>query len=102
MKKVTVWSAIGSLWTVFYLCLVVIVTIPDFPRTGPLWYNLCLDPNGYFHELWYLTVGYLSGMAALLVVSAWHAAMTFLETVRWVGVLPDGQPVFYRKKKKGV
>ena len=98
MRRITVWSAIGSLWTAFYLSLVAIVTVPDFPRTGHLWYNLCMDPNGYFHELWYLTIGYLSGMAVLIVTSAWYHLVSFLHTVRMIGVSPDGSLLFYRAK----
>jgi len=99
-KKVTIWSVIGSLWTVFYLCLVLIVTIPDYPRTGQLWYNLTVDPNGYFHELWCLTVGFLSGLAVILVTRFWMGLASFLESIESVLVLPDGRIAFVRKRRK--
>ena len=84
----------------FYLSLVVIVTIPDFPRTGHLWYNLCFDPNGYFHELWYLTIGFLSGMAVILGIRFWWAVTSFLESVERVTVLPNGHLAIVRRKRK--
>jgi hypothetical protein len=102
MKKVTVWSAIGSAWTAWFLFILVYVTIPDYPRSVPFWEGLIWDANGYWHEIWYITGGYLAGLAIILITRFWWALASFLETVRWVGVLPDGHLVFYRKKKKGV
>lgn len=103
MKKVTLWSVIGSLWTAAFLFLMIYVAIPDYPYGVPLWESICLDPNGFWHELYYLAVGWGLGMATLAVYSLWYAAVSFLSEIRWVGVLPDGQPVFLRvKKKKGV
>ena len=85
MKKLTVWSVIGSVWTAWYLFLLVYVTIPDYPYDWPLWESLTMDPNGYWHEVWYLTIGWLAGMAWLMVFSLWYHTCLFLNAMkRWL------------------
>ena len=63
-----------------WLFLVAYVTIPDYPYGVPLWQSLCLDANGYWHEVFYISVG-----AAALVFSSilWQT----LQTWRNVGIL---------------
>ena len=52
------WSAIRWLLTGLFASIVIIVTLPDYPYGIPLWSSLTLDPNGYWHELFYILVGW--------------------------------------------
>lgn len=63
-----------------WLFLVAYVTIPDYPYGVPLWQSLVLDANGYWHEVFYISIG-----AAALVFSSilWQA----LQAWRNVGIL---------------
>lgn len=50
-----------------FVSIIVRVSIPDYPYDWPLWYSLCMDPNGYWHEAFYIVVGLL----ALLDLTYW-------------------------------
>jgi hypothetical protein len=79
--KVNWWALTIAVWTAFFSLIVIVVTIPDYPRTGKLWYNLCMDPNGYFHELFYVTVGWLSGLALILLALVFARIRSLLEAI---------------------
>lgn len=38
------------------LFLAVYIAIPDYPYQWKLWYSLPMDPNGFWHELWYVEI----------------------------------------------
>ena len=102
-KKVSFWQVIGSVWTAWYLFILAYVTIPDYPYDTPLWQSLTLDANGYWHEIWYLTVGWLSGIAIMLVIRFWSALASILEALDSIVGLPNGNIIVVRKRKrKGV
>ena len=48
-------------WTLVACCLstILYVSIPDYPYGVPLWTWMTLDANGYLHEVFYITVGFL-------------------------------------------
>jgi hypothetical protein len=79
----SVHCAARSIVLAAWLFLVAYVTIPDYPYGVPLWQSLCLDANGYWHEVFYISVG-----AAAFVFSSilWQA----LQTWRNVGILLGG------------
>ena len=52
-----VWSTVRFGIAVLFAGIIVAVTIPDYPYAYKLWYSLCIDPNGYWHEVFYICVG---------------------------------------------
>ena len=103
LRKITIWSLIGSLWTALFLCILAVVTIPDAPWNYPFWEGLMKDPTCYYHELWVIVGTWLAGLAIILVTRFWMALASFLESIESLLVLPDGKvAVVRRKKKKGV
>ena len=57
MKPGDEWRILRIGLVLNFLALIVRVTIPDYPYDYDLWYSLCIDPNGYWHELFYIVVG---------------------------------------------
>jgi len=53
-----IWRIGRSIGAALFLASGVIITIADYPYHLPLWHWLCLDPNGYLHEMFYLFVGF--------------------------------------------
>ena len=99
-KAILTWQRLRWILVACWLSLTIRVTIPDYPYGVPLWNSLVLDSNGYWHEVFYISVGWGIGMLSLMLISAWYAVVSFLENIRYVGLLPDGQPVFLRVKRK--
>jgi len=99
MRRITVWSFIGSVWTAWCLFIAVYVMIPDAPWDYPFWEGLMRDPTCFYHELWVIVGTWLAGLALLLTVRFVMAISAFLETIERVLVLPDGRLAIVRKKR---
>lgn len=82
MRRITIWSLVGSLWTVFCLSAAIYVTIPDAPWNYPFWEGLMTDPTAYYHEMFVILGTYLAGLLLLMVYSFWYHLCLFLETVK--------------------
>ena len=52
-----VWNTVRFGIAFLFAGIITAVTIPDYPYDWPLWESLCFDPNGYWHEVFYICVG---------------------------------------------
>ena len=79
----SVHCAVRSIVLAFGVIISLYVAIPDYPYGVPLWNSLCLDPNGFWHELFYIWT-----FTAAIVFSSilWQT----LQTLRNVGILLGG------------
>lgn len=59
MRCLNQWSALRWLLAGSWLFTTIRVAIPDYPYDWPLWYSLTMDPNGFWHEAFYIAVGFL-------------------------------------------
>ena len=50
----SVHCAARSIVLAFGVMISLYVAIPDYPYGVPLWQSLCLDANGFWHELFYI------------------------------------------------
>jgi len=53
------WTFLRVAFAIAWLGLTVRIAIPDYPYDSPLWYSLCMDPNGFWHEAFYVFVGFV-------------------------------------------
>lgn len=53
------WRLLRTAVVAWWAFITVYITIPDYPYDWPLWYSVCMDPNGYWHEVFYIFVGFL-------------------------------------------
>ena len=92
-------TVIRSVLVAFGVFISVYVTIPDYPRDASLFEVLAYDPNGWLHELFYVWVFVLSGVA----IDAWYEAMQTLRNALTVWLAPYDPPTYRvrRIKKKG-
>lgn len=81
MGKVNWWAVMFAGWTMFYVSILAVVTIPDFPYHTPLWMSLTVDSNGYWHEAFYITVGWLSGCALMALALVYATVRDVLEAL---------------------
>jgi len=89
MRKLTLWSVIGSVWTAWWLFIAIYVTIPDAPWDYTIWYGLMYDPTAYYHEMVVILGVWLAGMLMLMLVSFWYHAFLFLKVLeKWVKGFP--------------
>ena len=58
-KAILTWSRLRWILVICWLCLTLRVAIPDYPYGVPLWQSLVLDQNGFWHEAFYIAVGFL-------------------------------------------
>ena len=54
------WTFLRSCLALCWLTTTIYVSIPDYPRDYPLWWSLCMDPNGYWHEVFYIAGTFVS------------------------------------------
>lgn len=78
------WAATFALWTMFYVSVLAIVTVPDYPYHTPLWQSLTVDATGYWHEAFYITVGWLSGCALVALALVFSRIKMLLEALEKV------------------
>ena len=76
----SVHCALRTAFVVLGAFLTLYVSIPDYPYGVPLWQSLCLDANGYWHEVFYIWTFTLS---AVFISVVWQA----IQTWRNVGIL---------------
>ena len=81
LARVNWWALTFAVWTALYAGILVVVTVPDYPRTIPLWQSLTTDPNGYWHEAFYITVGWLSGCALMALALVYATVRDILEAL---------------------
>lgn len=99
-KKVTLWALIGSLWTAWWLFIVIWITWFDYPRTTDIYAGFLGDGTWFWHEI-ALPIGiWFFGLMTLVITRFWMALASFLETIQGIRVLPDGQVAFVRRKRK--
>jgi hypothetical protein len=74
-KKVNIWQVIGSIWTAFWLLVVIRITIADYPWGTPIWKAMYWDASGFFHELEAILLLFAIGMLFIWIsylVSQWN------------------------------
>lgn len=56
-----------SSWDFLRICLglswlttTIYVAIPDYPYDYKLWYSICMDPNGFWHEAFYIATMFIA------------------------------------------
>jgi len=76
----SVHCAVRSIVLAFGVIISLYVAIPDYPYGVPLWNSLCLDPNGFWHELFYI---WTFTAAVVFGSILWQT----LQTMRNVGIL---------------
>jgi len=83
IRSSSVHCAVRSIVLAFGVIVSLYVAVPDYPYGVPLWQSLCLDANGFWHELFYIW----TFVAAVVFASIlWQALMTW----RNVGILLAG------------
>jgi len=58
-EAMNAWQLIRWLLAACWLSLTIRVAIPDYPYGTPLWQSLIWDANGFWHEAFYIAVGFL-------------------------------------------
>ena len=79
----SVHCAVRSTVLAFGVIVSLYVAVPDYPYGVPLWNSLCLDPNGFWHEVFYI---WTFVAAAVFGSILWQ----LLQTMRNVGILLGG------------
>jgi energy-coupling factor transporter transmembrane protein EcfT len=95
IKKVTVWSVIGSLWTAWWLFIIVWITIYDYPRVN-IYEGWFWDKAWFWHEIGLVLSIYIPGMLFIWIGSLVESVNGLL---RGLQLLPDGRLVLVRKKR---
>ncbi len=54
------WTFLRCCLAISWLTTTVYVAIPDYPYDYKLWYWLCMDPNGFLHEAFYIAAFFVS------------------------------------------
>ena len=54
IRSSSVHCAVRSIVLAFGAIVSLYVAVPDYPYGVPLWQSLCLDANGFWHELFYI------------------------------------------------
>ena len=66
--KVSWWQLIGSLWTAWWLFIVLWITWYDYPRTTDIYAGFLGDGTWFWHEI-AIPIGiWLSGMAWIVLI----------------------------------
>ena len=49
------WTFLRAVLAIAWLVTTVRISVPDYPYEWPIWYWYAYDPNGYLHEVWYMS-----------------------------------------------
>ena len=67
------WTLLGC-----YMAIILRVSVPDYPYGVPLWESLTMDPNGYWHEVFYITGGFLAFVATTIFFEVLQTLKAFM------------------------
>ena len=70
------WVALRSIVSVFWIEVLIYVSVYDYPYDYPIWHWACHDPTGWLHEVLYIFI-------------AWHACMWW--SIYWQKKLSPGR-----------
>jgi len=71
-KKVSFWQVIGSVWTAWWLFILIWITWYDYPRTKDIYAGFLGDGTWFWHEIAIPIAIWLFGIMSLLM---WQTMM---------------------------
>lgn len=72
MRKYDLWRLTGSIWTAWWLFIVLWITWYDYPRDVDIYRGFLGDASWYWHEI-AIPIGiWLFGMVALMLIQIGH------------------------------
>ena len=67
MRKLTSWSVIGSVWTAWWLFILIWITWFDYPRTTDIYAGFLGDGTWFWHEIAIPISIWFFGILSLLI-----------------------------------